>query len=356
MKTVSNFKALFGLPEDQRLKALAEAINFEFSLPQMGVELIGSQVGSNIKGVRVIDAAGVKNALPNLERIKSHLALKYATASDNPILNDVAARVETFFHSNMPEIDLGYTNLFTLVDLRGTNQDSFEIIDTNGGITFKQRAPGEKVEIRREIAESSTPVKYLTFADGIGLLDDWLRFQKFWNVEQVVAEFRSKAWDKKAEIHYGLLTAQSTGIDQAFSTDDTQTFNAAAAAILRGVRTKGYAAGQNAQFYIVCSPEKVGRILQMLEATQGSARVAFQANAQPIAYSVAGVISTTHVSASDTGYYLVLPGRKMQRGEWLDLSIEQNRDIYTRATDWVGTQQFNAIIGDTAQVRRVKYA
>lgn len=356
MKTVSNFKGLAALPEDQRLKALAEAINFEFSLPQLGVEMLGGNVGKTVKGVRVIDADGIKSALPSLERIKNHLAMKYATASDNPILNDVAARVESFFHSNMPEIDLGYTNLFSLVDLRGTNQDSFEIIDTNGGITFKQRAPGERVDIRREITESSTPVKYLTFADGIGLQDDWFRFQKFWNVEQVVAEFRSKAWDKKAEIHYGLLTALSTGVDQAFATDDTVTFNAAAASILRGARSKGYAVGQNAQFYIVCSPEKVGRILQMLEATQGSPRVAFQANAQPIAYGVAGVIVTTHVTAADTGYYLVLPGRKMQRGEWLDLSIEQNRDIYARATDWVGTQQFNAIIGDTAQVRRVKYA
>lgn len=358
MKTVSNFKALFALPEDQRLKALVEAINFEFALPQMGIDMLGgaSTIGKTVNGIRVIDSAGVKSALPNTDRIKSFLAAKYATASDNPVLSDVATRVESFFHSNMPEIDLGYLSLFTLVDLRGTNQDSFEIIDTNGGITFKQRAPGEKVEIRREIAESSTPVKYLTFADGIGLLDDWLRFQKFWNVEQVVSEFRAKAWDKKAEIHYGLLTALGAGVDQAFATDDTQTFNAAAAAILRGVRSKGYAAGQNAQFYIVCSPEKVGRILKMLEATQGSPRVAFQANAEPIAYTVAGVISTTFVPANDTGYYLVLPGRKMQRGEWLDLSIEQNRDIYTRATDWVGTQQFNAIIGDTAQVRRVKYA
>lgn len=356
MKTISNFKALAALPDDQKLKALAEAVNFEFALPQFCADIAIEGIGKAIAGVNVIGGAGNAIKAPSLDRIKAALATKYATASDTPYLSDVAAQVESFFHTNMPELDLGWMPLFTLVDLRGSNQSSFDILDTNAGISFAQRAPGERVVIRRDITENNTNVPYLTFADGVGLLDDWLRFQKFWNVEQVVAEFRAKAWDKKAEIHYGLLTALGAGSNVAFSTDDTITFNAAAAAVLRAVRSSGYAAGQGAQFDIVCAPEKLGRILKMLEATQGSVMVATLANAQPIAYRVRNVIATTHVTAADTGYYLVLPGRKMQRGEWLDLSIESKRDIYARAQDWVGTQQFNAAIGDTAQVRRVLYA
>ncbi|MEN6538932.1 MAG: hypothetical protein ABFC67_04905 [Mizugakiibacter sp.] len=355
---ISNFAQLAQLKGDDRarLKALHQAISLEFSAPALCEELLGeSQAGLIGKGITLLEGTRAPK-LPDAQRIKSFLARKWATPDDNPILSDVAMRIESFFHSNMPEIDLGYQNLFQLVDLRQSSQDSFDIIDTNGGITWEQRAPGAAVKPRREISESSTAVKYVTWASGIGLLDDWLRFNKFWNVQQVVDEFRATAFDKKAEMHYGLLTALGAGVETAFDTDDTKTFNNAAATILRNARAKGYAVGQNAGFWIVCAPEKLGRTMQMLEATQGSAMVAFQASRQPLAYRVAGVIATTFVGAADTGYYLVLPGRKLQRGEWQDLAVESQRDIYASATDWVGTQKFNAAIGDQTQVRRVKYA
>lgn len=353
--TVSSFAKLSTLQGSELYKALAQAVNFELSLPQLYLDqLKGAPV---ISGNSALLSAGKAEA-PGLKAagIRAALSTKWATPSDNPILTDVSNRVEAFFHSNMPELDLQWTNLFDLVDLRNSNQDSFEITDTNAGITFQQIQPGAKIKVRREIAEATTPVPVLTFGDGIGLLDDWLRFQKWWRVEEVVSEFRAKWFDTVASAHYSLLTSQGAGINQAFATDDTQTFNNAAAAILRAVRDKGYAAGPQAQFWIVCAPEHVGRILKMLEATQGSQIVAFNANAQPIAYRVAGVIATTYVPSNTTGYYLVLPGRKVKRGLWKDLSIESGRDIYSRATDWVGHGQFNAIIGDSAQVRRVLFS
>ncbi len=354
MNTVTDFKKLGGLPEDQRIKALAEAVNMELGLVN---DFLSIQGGKSAAGrAVVVPGTARKDLMPSHAAVKAHLGAKYATPGDNPVLGDVATRVESFFHTNMPEVDLGWTNLFTYFDLRSSNQDSFEIIDTSAGVTFKQRAPGEKVEIRRNINEDSLSVKYVTYADGVGILDDWLRFQKFWQVEQVVAEFRAQAWDKMAEIHYGLFTALGSGINVAFDTDDTRTFNKAAASLLRGVRASGYAAGQNAGLWIVTSPEQVGRVTKMLEATRGSLIVGYNANSQPIAYNVAGVIATTYVDAADAGYYLVLPNRKIQRANWMDLSIESNRDIYKRAQDWVGTMQFNAAIGDTAQVRRVLFA
>ena len=363
MRTLSNYGRLAGFKgtDEQKLKALCEAVNLDLGANSLCLDIAGENAGrmftsksSGGPGVRVF--AANDSRLPSVDRIKAHLAQKWAVPADNPYLSDISGRVESFFHTNMPELDLGWTNLFTLVDLRQSKQDSFDILDTNAGITFNQITPGGKPQIRREISEAKTTVSYLTFADGLGLLDDWLRFDKFWNVEQAVAEFRAVAWDKMASTHYGLFTALSSGVDESFATNDTTTFNNAASTILRAVRTKGYAAGANAGFWIVCAPEKLGRILTMLEATQGSAIVANQAGVQPLAYRVAGVIATTHVAAADTGYYLVLPGRKIQRGNWMDLQIESKRDIYVRATDWVGTMQFNAAIGDSAQVRRVKYA
>lgn len=355
MNAFSNFKGLAKLTGEAQIKALAEAVNFELGLVN---DFISVQGGKSVAGagVHLFGADAARKGALTVEGVKAFLGQKYTTPSDTPTLSSTAARITSYFHSNMPEIDLGWTNLFTYIDLRGAVQTSFDILDTNAGITFEQKAPGEEVKVRRNITESKTQVPYVTYADGIGILDDWLRFQQFWNVEQAVVEFRAKAWDKQAEIHYGLLTAQGAGIDVAFDTDDTKTFNKAAAAIFRAVRASGYGVGTNAGLWIVTSPEQKGRILKMLEATQGSLIVGYNQNAQPISYNVAGVISTTYVTAADTGYYLVLPGRKAQRANWMDLSIESSRDIYKRAMDWVGTMQFNAAIGDTAQVRRVKFA
>ncbi len=356
MRTVSNYKALANVQggEGAQLKALAQAINLDLSLPQLCVDALGDRVARIGKGVKVFAANDPRG--PVVDQIKAHLSRKWAVPSDNPILGDVANRIESFWHTNMPELDTGWMSLFQHVDLRNSNQSSFDIIDTNAGISWTQTKPGEKIKPRREISESSTPVPYLTYSAGLGLLDDWLRYQKFWSVEQAVAEFRATAWDKQAELHYGLFTALGGGVNQAFATNDTVTFNNAASGILRAVRAKGYAAGQNAQFQIVCAPEHLGRILTMLEATQGSAIVANQAGMQPMAYSVSAVIASTHVPANSTGYYLVLPGRKIQRGTWLDLQIESVRDAYSRAQDWVGTQQFNGIIGDSDQVKRVLFS
>jgi hypothetical protein len=355
MRTVSNLKALATLPADQKLKHLAQAVNFELGLVNNYIDVCGGAVKHG-RNVSLIGGEKAANADAFAHQVKTFLGQKYTTNSDTPTMSDLAGRVVSFFHTNMPEIDLAWTNLFQLVDMRGIPQDHFDIIGTNAGVTFTQRAPGERIEVRRNITEAVTLVKYVTYGAGLGILDEWLQFQKFWNVEQAVAEFRAQAWDKMAAIHYGLLTAQSTGIDVAFDTNDSKTFNNAAGALFRAVRNSGYAAGANAPLWIVTSPEQKGRVLAMLESTQGSLYLASQNGAQPIAYNVAGVIASTYVAANDTGYYLVLPGRKMQRGNWKDLTLESDRDIYTRAQDWVGHMQFNAAIGDTAQVRRVKFA
>lgn len=349
-----NYANLAKVQESDRLSALAKAINFDLSLPQLALDVAG---GKAAYGAQVVDAAGRPLAKGfETPAIKAALATKYATPGDNPALEATAQRVSGFFHSGINEIDLGWTNLFQFVDMRQSTKDSFKIIGASTGLAFEQRAPGEKVEITRQIDSTSSSVPYVTYAAGIGILDDWLRFQDFWTIEQTVAEFRGKYYDVQAELHYGLFTAQSSGINVAFSTDATQTFNNAAADMLRDMRSSGYALGSGVQFTILTSPEKLGYVLKMLEATRGSQIVAFNENAQPIAYSVGQVIASPHVAANDTGYYLIVPGRRIQRGTWMDLQIETNRDIYKRAQDWVGTGQFNAAVADTNQVRRVAFS
>lgn len=355
MRNVANYQALADLPaaSEQQRKALVEAIDLDLAVPGLYLDLLN---GKALNDGNVTLLSGRKTEAPKLERIKSFMGMKYATPSDSPFMSDVPPRVEAVFHDDMANIDLGWTNLFSFIDMRGSNQDSFDLLTGSFGISFKQRAPGEKTEIWRLPSEDSVNVKYVTYSAGAGVLDDWLRYGKWWNVAEIIAEFRAKAWDHQASSHYGLFTALSAAIDIAFSVDDTQTFNTAAGSIFRALENKGYGVSANTPLWIVTNPEKKGRVLRMLEATQGSLIVGYNQNLQPITATVAGVISTTKVAAAADHYYLVLPGHKLKRATWMDLSIEKNRDIFKRAEDMVGTFQSNAVIGDTDQVRRVKFA
>lgn len=281
---------------------------------------------------------------------------KYSTASNNPILVDLATQFAAFFHSNMPDVDTGWMQLYDLVDLRNSPHDHFDIVDTNLGITYTQIKQGGQIKKRTKISESRSQCYYTTYGAGFGIEDDWITKQFFWRVDEAIAEFRSNHFDQMANVHYSLLTALSGGVNQAFTTDDATTFNAAVAKLIRNLRTMGYGVGQNVSFKIVCAPEKAGRIMRLLQAQQGSQLVAFGTMKEPIAYTVDAVIASTWIPNADLGYYLVLSGKKMKRGLWQDLSVEQQRNASQRATDWFASAQYNAMIGDTNQIVRVLYA
>jgi hypothetical protein len=364
-----NIKHLATLPKAQANAKLAKAVAWEFALPHIVNDLrkmapLSGIVNDNgtangalyVQGGKVISLQERDRNLMSEARIKAFLGRKYATPDANPILTGLVPQVTEFFHTNMPELDLAWQMFFDFIDLRGTNQSFFDLDNTSAGISWKQRKPGQKADIKSNISEDSTSVSYLEFATGIGILDAWLRYNKFWKIDEVVAEFRSTYWDQMAALHYGLLTALGGGVNQDFDTDDSVTFNAAASGIIRGARAKGYAVGTNVQFKIACAPEKTGRILKMLMAQQGSQIVEFGTLEEPIAYTVNGVAASTHIDSDDTGYYLVLPQRKMKSGQWQDLSIESDRDIAATAENIVGTGQYNAILGDSTQVKRVLFS
>ncbi|RCX32074.1 hypothetical protein [Thioalbus denitrificans] len=356
MHTSIKFDKLRGLPDDQQIKMLAGAIGWEFSKVPLALAM------SPMAGVDPARVKGVSGAgrAPSFDAIKAHmkafLGQKYATSDDTPYLNDVSNQMEQWFHTNMPEMDMAFALLFDFLDLRNSTHDHFDILDTNAGLTWTQRRPGQAANIRRNISEAKASVSYLEWSDGLGLLDAWLQFQQYWNIDEAVMEFMTTFYDKMASLHYGLFTALGAGVDQAFATDDVQTANNAAAAIIRAVKEKGYAVGDNPTFYALCAVEQVGRLERMLTAQRGSAIVDQGTVSQPLAHRIGGIIGTTHVSASDTGWYLVLPGRKIKRGVWKDLTTETDRNIYVSATDIVGVGQYNAAIGDTDQVKRCKFS
>ncbi|MDR3389929.1 MAG: hypothetical protein P4L92_23070 [Rudaea sp.] len=355
MQTNIKFDRLKAMPLETAKLALKQAIDFELKLPMVIMDMFERNPATLYKMLKAVKG-GNFDAGPTEAHFKSFLGAKYATASNNPILTDLSAQFAAFFHSNMPDIDTGWMQLFDLVDLRTSPHDHFDIDDTNAGITYTQIKPGAQIKKRTNITESKLSVPYLTFGAGLGILDDWITKQMYWKIDEVIAEFRAKWYDILASIHYGLFTAIGTGINQSFTVDDPTTFNASAAVLIRNLRTMGYSTGQNANFKIICAPEKIGRVQKMLTAQQGSQIVAFGTVKEPIAYTVDAVVSSVFVPANDLGYYLLLPGKKIKRGVWQDLSVEQQRDAASRATDWYASGQVNAAIGDTNQVVRVKYA
>lgn len=339
-----------------QIKMLAGAAAFEMQKVPLAMKMAGRSVLSmnpNIKGLDKVDA-------PTFERIKAFLGKellgnKYATSDDNTVLNDVSNEFEQFYHTNMPEMDMAWTLLFDFVDLRGSTHDHFDIINTNAGLTWEQRKPGQLAKVRRNISEAKTTVSALEFVDGLGILDQWLRYQQFWNIDEAIAEFRSTAFDKQAGLHYGLLTALGSGVNTAFATDDVQTANNAASTIIRNVRSSGYPS-DNPTFYAVCEVEQVGRLERMLTAQRGSAIVDAGTVSQPLAHRIGGIIGTSHIPSGSSGWYLVMPGRKLKRGSWKDLTVEDARNAYASATDLVGSMEFNGAIGDSNQVRRCLYS
>lgn len=351
-----DYSSIKDAPLEAKRKSIAKQVAFELAKYGLIVDALGKNAAAATGQLWDPETNAKRKVSLSLEQASEALRRKYATPDQNPVLTTPATAMQHWFHSNMPELDLGWLPLFDLVDLRGRGQDRFEIDTTSLGVTWEQRLPGEKTSIRRVVSEAQVVCALVEYTAGIGILDRWIEYNNFWKIDEVVSEFIANGADNRASVHYGLFTAQSTGIDVNFATDDTTTFNTAAATILRAVRSSGYAVGSNAQFDILCSPEKVGRILAMLDAKRGSPIVAFGTQDQPIAFNVRNVISTTYVTAADTGYYLILPGRKNKRGLWKDVTLESGRDVAASATDWVGVEQFNAAVADTAQVRRVKYS
>ena len=346
MQTSINFKALEKMPTEDRNKALMAAIGFEFSKVSTLMDIAKGAAVGNVKHF-----GHVPNA-PTHDQIKAHMGMKFGTPSDTPELSTLTDDMQSFFHSNMPELDLGFTLLFDLVDLRGSVQDSFDIIDTNAGLTWEQRKPGQRTKIRKNISESKTIVGLTEYSEGLGILDRWIDYQKFWAIDEAIAEFRSTYFEKMATQHYALLTALGAGIDQAFATDDATTANNAYASMKRNLKGKGLNS-ENAGVYAVCAPEHQGRIEKMLTAQRGSAIVDQGTVNEPLTPRVQGIISTTHIPANSTGWYMVMPGRKNKRGVWKDLTTESQRDITASAENIVGTGQYNAAIGEQDQVKRV---
>lgn len=282
---------------------------------------------------------------------KVYQILKGATAPDDApeTMNREADVIAAIFDTSIidPWQTYGFEDIFTFVDMRGSTQTSFNILNITNAITFREVLTGERMPVYG-ISSTGSSVEKMTVAAAIGILDDWFKYQQFWNLNQAAEEARSKYYKKMADDHYTAVDACTSGINQAYSTSDVGTINAACEKIITACINLGYELSGNEQFIIRGPVQLRYRILKAMAAAFLAPNATL---ADQIVYPIQNAQFTTLLDSS-TVYYVVLPGRKNQRGIWQDLSAEASRDILIRGSDLAYTGVYNMGIGNENQLAR----
>lgn len=310
-KKVINWKRIKDVPPEERKAKIVEAIaSFMQRVEEMPHE--------NVK---------ITGADANL------------TGSDNPIAYRTTDTIKT--------PDRGYEVLFSEVDMRQATSKSFDVLDITGGVTFYQQQPGERAKLSTLPTAAKTAVSMLRFIGGFPILDDWLRFNEYYKIDQLTADTVRRWYSQKGTLMYGLITALGSGINQSFDTDDVTTINNACANIQQNMADAGYPMDENPSFWIVANPLIKMRLMKAL----ASAFINPNSNNNQIVWPIAGMVNTTKIAS--TSYYVALAGHKNQLGEWEDLNARPaQRDELKLGADHVWTGAYNGVIGESRQWKR----
>lgn len=332
-ETCDRLKAMDMLERRQKLAGVLTAF-FQGTLPALG------------PAEEIAKEAGVDREL--VQKVMSLMAQKGMTGpSDAPdVMNRNQPVTAGVFYTAIvdPIAGFGFEELFDLVDMRGAGQTSFDIIDVTNAITFAEVKTGERMKVYGVTTAKSTVTKMIVAA-AIGILDDWINYAQFWNLNQAANEARSKYYDKQATDHYAVLAAISSDQNQAYVSDDITTINNACAKILSDCAGKGYVLTGNESFELRAHTDLKQRIEKAFALTFNSPN---SSNNQ-LVHTIARKYTT---KLANTSYYVGLPGEKAKRGIWSDLSAETDRDILLRGTDVAYCGEYNMAIGEEDQFRR----
>lgn len=231
--------------------------------------------------------------------------------------------------------------------MTSSTSKTFEIANITGGITFYQVQPGEEAKLSQLPTAGKVDVGMLRFIGGFAILDDWLRFNELYKIDDLTTDTVTRWYDQKANLFYGLIEALGAGVNQSFVADDVTTINNACSQIITDLEAAGYAVSAASKFYITCHPSLLARIYKALAAVFTNPN----SNNNQIVYNIAGVIPTAKIAA--TSYYVSLPGLKAKRGEWEDLNTRPaQRNELVLGADHVWTGAYNGAIAETKQFRR----
>jgi len=331
--TAESCKAMAAMDVQERRQKLCGVLTAFFQNKMPNVPL----------AVEIAKEMGVDQEL--VTKMFTLMAAKGATGpSDAPNSMDRNLVTAGVFYPGMvdPLLDFGFEELFDFIDMRNSMQTSFDILDISNAITFAEVKSGERMK-KYGISDTKSTVSKMIVAAAIGILDDWINYNQYWNLNQAAMEAKSKYYDKMATDHYALIAAGAQA--QAFDTDDITTINNACADILVDCAAKGFTLTGNETFELRANITLKQRIEKAFALTFNSPN----ADKNQLVHTLNRKYST---KLATTEYYVVLPGRKIKRGVWSDLSAETDRDILIRGTDVAYCGEYNAAVGEVEQIRK----
>ncbi len=325
---------LAGMDIEERRKKLAGVLTAFFQ----------NKMPTSPPAVEIAKSIGV-----DLELVQKVLQAAFAKGMTGPsdapdVMNRNQPVTAAVFYPGVidPLTDFGFEDIFDLIDMRNAGQISFDIIDVTNAITFAEVKTGEPMKVYGITTGKST-VEKMIVAAAIGILDDWINYAQYWNLNQAAIEAKSKYYSKMATDHYALMVAITSDQNQAFATDDITTINNACAAILADCEAKGYNITGNETFFLKAHVALKARIEKALTLTFNSY------SETQVVFNVSRAYTTKIASST---YYVGLSGRKSKRGVWSDLTAETDRNILLRGTDVAYCGEYNAAIGEEDQIRR----
>jgi len=261
------------------------------------------------------------------------------------------------FHQ-IDEPDLGWEQVFEVIDFTQTSKNGFEILDVGSGLAFRAIKPGEKAEVYK-VSGEVVQVSFDLYGGALGWSKLWFDDQEYWKIEDTAREFRAKWFANKAQAHYDLISASRPdsdvswqgGANDSKAIRDAETINYACAEILSDLSGLGYEVSPSAGFVIVAPVQLWARLRNALNITtsdNASSQINFN-----VSLAVTTRLKDQALTQPDTTHYLVcLPGRKLKSGLRMDLTILSEPDILAYAETVAGWGRYGAAVGESKQLRR----
>ncbi len=293
----------------------------------------------------------------NMNEARALLQANYASAANFPTsVTEVLKKFQltTYF-------DTAYEQVFEMRDYRGSNRNSFDLLDVQDTLAFSLVLTGEKARLYSMSGEKAN-VPFSQYAGGLSwtrlLFDDL----EYWTLENNAVAFRNKYYSSKAQNHYNVIDAVGVGQNITWqavtpagvpNTDkdyncirDINTINLACQTILLNCRNKGYGITPATSFIILAPVQLKGRLARAL----GIVQQPFASSTERLYYNVTPYY--TLLLANSDVYYVILPGIKTIAANRQDLTIFTKFDPMSYSDLAVGWARYAAAIGDQEQFQR----
>lgn len=247
-------------------------------------------------------------------------------------------------------MDISWQQVFDVKDFTGTTESGFKLRKVTHGVVFEKLLPGEKVKIAAVKGEE-VPVNFVLFGAALGYDKTWWDDQRWWDIEDETAAFRSAQYKKLALIHIALVEALSSAINQAWDTNLVKTVNNACAQLITDASSIGMDVGNNPNFIWWAPLVRKAEIEYVLRANYLHTDSTLN---KPVVYQIVPAFSPNF--SANTNGYLCLPKGRAKSGNRQGLEVWGDFDILKRAFTAAAYFRIGAGIGEAKQFRRVPFS